>query len=61
VNAEAESAPKVEAPLPAAERIAALDVLRGVALFGIFIMNMPGFSHSVFAPPRPTSRRSTPG
>jgi uncharacterized protein len=52
VNAEAESVvPKVEAPLPAAERIAALDVLRGVALFGIFIMNMPGFSHSVFAPP----------
>jgi len=54
VNAEAESvSPKVEAPLPAAERIAALDVLRGIALFGIFIMNMPGFSHSVFAPPPP--------
>ncbi len=51
MNAEAESAPKVDAPLPAAERIAALDVLRGVALFGIFIMNMPGFSHSVFTPP----------
>ena len=51
MNAEAESvSPKVEAPLPAAERIAALDVLRGIALFGIFIMNMPGFSHSVFAP-----------
>ena len=43
--------PKVEAPLPAAERIAALDVLRGVALFGIFIMNMPGFTHSLFTPP----------
>jgi uncharacterized protein len=53
VNAEAESAPKLEAPLPAAERIAALDVLRGVALFGIFIMNMPGFSHSLFTPPPP--------
>ena len=54
MNAEAESvSPKVEAPLPAAERIAALDVLRGIALFGIFIMNMPGFSHSVFAPPPP--------
>ena len=26
-----------------AERIAALDILRGVALLGIFIMNMPGF------------------
>ena len=51
VNAEAESAPTSEAPLPAAERIAALDVLRGVALFGIFIMNMPGFTHSVFTPP----------
>lgn len=48
---EAESVPKVEAPLPAAERIAALDVLRGVALFGIFIMNMPGFTHSLFTPP----------
>jgi len=53
VNAEAESAPKLDAPLPAAERIAALDVLRGVALFGIFIMNMPGFSHSPFTPPPP--------
>ena len=51
MNAEAESAPTSEAPLPAAERIAALDVLRGVALFGIFIMNMPGFTHSVFTPP----------
>jgi uncharacterized protein len=48
---EADPAPKGEAPLPAAERIAALDVLRGVALFGIFIMNMPGFTHSLFAPP----------
>jgi len=36
-------------PLPAHERIFALDVLRGVALLGIFIMNMPGFSHSLFA------------
>jgi uncharacterized protein len=36
-------------PLPAQERIVALDVLRGVALLGIFIMNMPGFSHSLFA------------
>ena len=53
MNAAAESAPQVEAPLPAAERIAALDVLRGVALFGIFIMNMPGFSQSLFTPPSP--------
>ena len=40
-------------PLPTAERIEALDVLRGVALFGIFIMNMPGFTHSLFTPPSP--------
>ena len=52
MNAEAGSvSPKPATPQPAAERIAALDVLRGVALFGIFIMNMPGFSHSVFSPP----------
>jgi hypothetical protein len=42
-----------EAPLPATDRIAALDVLRGFALLGIFIMNMPGFSHSLFAAPAP--------
>lgn len=40
-----------EAPLPATDRIAALDVLRGFALLGIFIMNIPGFSHSMFAAP----------
>lgn len=34
------------APLPNAERIAILDVLRGFALMGILIMNMPGFSYS---------------
>ncbi len=38
-------------PVPHAERIVALDVLRGAALLGIFIMNMPGFTHSVFARP----------
>ena len=42
-----------QAPLGAADRIAALDVLRGFALLGIFIMNMPGFSHSMFAAPAP--------
>jgi len=26
-------------------------VLRGVALLGIFVMNVPGFSHSLFTPP----------
>ncbi|MEO6362059.1 MAG: DUF418 domain-containing protein [Caldimonas sp.] len=39
------------APVPPFERIAALDVLRGIALLGIFIMNMPGFTHSLFTPP----------
>jgi len=55
VSAVADSTRRAEAEAPLAEsdRIAALDVLRGVALLGIFIMNMPGFSHSVFAPPPP--------
>jgi len=43
------------APVPVNERVAALDVLRGVALLGIFIMNMPGFSHSLFAAPPPAA------
>ncbi|MCU0922498.1 MAG: DUF418 domain-containing protein [Burkholderiaceae bacterium] len=34
--------------LPAAERIPTLDILRGFALMGILIMNMPGFSASFF-------------
>jgi uncharacterized protein len=38
-------------PVPTGERIAALDVLRGLALLGIFVMNMPGFAHSLFAAP----------
>ena len=32
--------------LPVAERVPLLDVLRGFALMGILIMNMPGFSYS---------------
>ena len=32
--------------LPVSERIVTLDVLRGFALMGILIMNMPGFSYS---------------
>ncbi|HEY2559074.1 MAG TPA: DUF418 domain-containing protein [Caldimonas sp.] len=44
-----------EAPLAEPDRSAALDVLRGFALLGIFIMNMPGFSHSLFAAPTPPS------
>jgi uncharacterized protein len=47
----ARAAPDRQTPLPAGERIEALDVLRGVALLGIFIMNMPTFAHSIFAPP----------
>jgi len=35
--------------LPVAERLPVLDVLRGFALLGILIMNMPGFSSSPFA------------
>ena len=37
------------ASLPAASRIQVLDILRGFALLGILIMNMPGFSTSFFA------------
>jgi uncharacterized protein len=54
VSADADSiADDADAPVAATDRIAALDVLRGFALLGIFIMNMPGFSHSVFAAPAP--------
>ena len=35
--------------LPASERIPTLDIIRGFALLGILIMNMPGFSSSFFA------------
>jgi uncharacterized protein len=35
--------------LPASERLPTLDILRGFALMGILIMNMPGFSTSFFA------------
>lgn len=36
-------------PIRSSERIATLDIVRGFALLGIFIMNMPGFSTSFFA------------
>jgi uncharacterized protein len=52
VTADADPNP-IARPVPPAERIAALDVLRGFALLGIFIMNMPGFTHSLFAAPAP--------
>ena len=35
--------------LPNAERLPTLDILRGFALMGILIMNMPGFSYSWFS------------
>jgi uncharacterized protein len=35
-------------PLPVSERIATLDIVRGFALLGILIMNMPGFTNSFF-------------
>jgi uncharacterized protein len=35
--------------LPPAQRLPTLDIVRGVALMGILIMNMPGFSYSGFS------------
>jgi uncharacterized protein len=37
------------AALPRAERLPTLDILRGFALMGILIMNMPGFNSSFFS------------
>ena len=41
--------PSTPAPLSIAQRIPTLDIVRGFALLGILIMNMPGFSSSFFA------------
>jgi uncharacterized protein len=41
--------PPAAGPIRPEERILALDIVRGVALLGIFVMNVPGFSHSLFA------------
>jgi len=38
-----------EGPVRSGERIATLDAIRGIALLGIFIMNMPNFNTSQFA------------
>jgi uncharacterized protein len=40
---------RLEGPLSPSERIFTLDVVRGFALLGILIMNMPGFANSFFA------------
>ena len=40
---------KNAAPVSLSERIPTLDIVRGFALLGIFIMNMPGFSTSFYA------------
>ncbi|MEO7152516.1 MAG: DUF418 domain-containing protein, partial [Burkholderiaceae bacterium] len=41
--------PPSAGPLGADARLPVLDILRGVALLGIFIMNMPSFADSLFA------------
>ena len=40
--------PQAASSLPTTERLPTLDILRGFALMGILIMNMPGFSYSGF-------------
>lgn len=38
-------------PTAPSERLFALDALRGVALLGVFLMNLPAFAHSLFHDP----------
>jgi uncharacterized protein len=50
MKSSVESSPaSLTGPIAARERIAILDIVRGFALLGILIMNMPGFSMSFFA------------
>lgn len=49
MNAPTASAEVAACPIATKDRIAVLDVVRGFALLGILIMNMPGFSTSYFA------------
>ena len=41
--------PTSAGPIRPEERILVIDIVRGVALLGIFVMNIPGFGHSLFA------------
>src|SRR5262245_30072562 len=41
--------PDAAGPVQPSERIQTLDIVRGFALLGILIMNMPGFSASYYA------------
>jgi uncharacterized protein len=43
-----ETTPIPAVPIPTGERIEVLDTIRGFALLGIFIMNMPAFNTSLF-------------
>ena len=46
--------------LPLSERLPVLDILRGFALLGILIMNMPAFSSSMFAEADGSHQRTGP-
>ena len=41
------------APISKQERIASIDIIRGFALFGIFLVNMPAFHSPAFMIPYP--------
>lgn len=45
----AQAAPVAASPISLGERIEVLDAIRGFALLGIFIMNVPAFNTSLFA------------